>query len=170
MPTLPIWLAAHGVLVGIAALVLVGMDPRTGPSWVFSVGPFALGLAQATVLYRRLPLWAALLWPLVTTLGFALSMVFVWFIYIALGGCFGLCQAGLLAAGRVRGWFLWPMISGASWWAGLAAWVLFERARAMLGDAGPPCHGLAVAVVLLPYALGTGLALRWMDRRSAPTP
>ena len=55
MPTLPIWLAAHGVLVGIAALVLLGMDSRTGPVLVFAVGPFVVGLALRWMDRRSAP-------------------------------------------------------------------------------------------------------------------
>lgn len=169
MPTLPIWLGSHVVLIGIAALLLRLVDPQQAPGWMIALGPFGLGLVQAAVLYRRLPLWAALLWPLATALGFTLSTVLVWFMYLGLGAGFGLCQAGLLAAGRVRGCFLWPMISGASWLSGLAAWGLFERARSTLGDSGRPSPGVALAVVVLPYALGTGLAWRWMGRRPLST-
>jgi hypothetical protein len=170
MPTLPIWLAAHAVLVGIIATVLLFVDSETGYGLLNLAGPFALGLAQATVLYRRLPLWATLLWPFATALGFKLSMVLVWFIFFALGGCFGLCQAGLLAAGRVRGWFLWPIISGASWVVGLVALMLLEKARVTFSDSDRPSPDFALLIMLLPYAFGTGMALHfWMGRPPPPT-
>lgn len=170
MPTLPIWLAAHAGLVGIVATVLTFVDSETGHGLLNLAGPFALGLAQATVLYRRLPLWSTLLWPFATALGFKLSMVLVWFMFFALGGCFGLCQAGLLAAGRFRGWFLWPMISAFSWLVGVALTMIFEKLHAIFTPTPRPAYEVVLLLMLLPYALGTGMALHfWMGRPPPPT-
>jgi len=89
---------------------------------------------------------------------------------IVLGGCFGLCQAGLLAAGRVREWFLWPMISGASWVLGLVAFMLFEKVRVTLSDSNRPGPDFTLLIMVLPYAFGTGMALHfWLGHRPSST-
>lgn len=167
-PTVPapnflLWLGVHLVLALGIALLNVAV-PDKGPGWAIAMGPLGLGLAQAAVLGRRLPVWARILWPLATALGFALSTVFVWFMHAALGLCLGICQAGLLAAGRFRGWLLWPLVSGASWLSVLSASAFVAGAiEAMTGNRG--AHNRFVVVLpLLGHALGTGAALRWMGR------
>jgi hypothetical protein len=163
-PGLLRWLGVHGVLVGMAVL-LIQAFPSQGLAWVVVGGPFGLGVFQATVLRRLLPFWAVILWPLATASGFVLSMPFAWFLYHFLGLGFGLGQAGLLAAGGIRGWLLWPVISGASWFSGLMTWGLGIRKVFPQDPTDRATDGLTWVWVLLVYALGTGLALRWMGRR-----
>jgi hypothetical protein len=160
-PRLSRWLGVHGVLIGMAVM-LIQAFPRQGLGWVVVAGPFGLGVIQAAVLSRSLPVWAVVLWPLATAAGFPLStMVFGWFLYPLLGLGFGLVQSGLLAAGGFRRWLLWPVISGASWFSALMA------SELALGN-GFKQDPTAWVWVVFVYALGTGLALRWMGRRPIP--
>lgn len=160
-------MGVHGVLMGMVVL-LIQMFPSQGLAWVVVGGPFVLGVFQAAVLRRWLPIWAVILWPLATESGHLLSMRFGWFVYYFLGLGFGLGQAGLLAAAGFRGWLLWPVISGASWLLPLMIWSLGIRTIIPHESTERDTEGLTWVWVLWVYALGTGLALRWMARRPVP--
>jgi hypothetical protein len=141
------------------AVLLIQAFPKQGLGWLVVAGPCGLGLFQAALLRRCLPVWVVVLWPLATAAGFPLSTkVFGWFLYPLLGLGFGLVQSGLLAAGGFRRWILWPVISGASWFSALMVWELGLRNVF-------PQDPAAWVWVVFAYALGTGLALRWMGRR-----
>jgi hypothetical protein len=152
------------------AVLLIQAFPKQGLGWVVVVvGPFGLGVFQAALLRRCLPVWAVVLWPLATAAGMPLSTgVFGWFLYPLLGLGFGLAQSGLLAAGGFRRWLLWPVISGASWFSALMAWGLGLRKVFPQDTTDRDTDGLTWVWVVFVYALGTGLALRWMGRRPTP--
>lgn len=166
MPPFSLWLGGHLALISAAAL-LVQVYAREGLGWVVVCGPSCLGLVQAAVLWRRLPTWAAILWPVATAFGGVLSVGFGWFLYFGVGLCLGVCQAGLLGAARFRWWFLWPVISGLSWLSVLVVpWaftLLFPTPVSSVDSASI----LSLAMGLIGYAFSTGLALQWMGRRSA---
>ena len=109
----------------------------------------------------------AVLWPVATAFGGVVSMLFVWFMYHLLGLCLGVCQAGLLRAGRFRGWFLWPLVSGLSWVIALQPWFMITSATSTSTGANAVSHGVGWVLVLVCYSISTGLALRWMGRRPA---
>lgn len=166
-PSLWTWLGIHVAWVS-AAGVFLWAHPKDGLAWVVLVwGPWGLGLAQAVALWRRLPTWAVALWPVATGLGFVLSMALAWFTYVAMGLCLGLCQAALLAAGRFRGGWLWPLASGLSWGSALLAWGSIAPYLAPSHPQAGSIDPLGYAQSVLVYALGTGWALRWMARRPA---
>jgi hypothetical protein len=165
MPPLWLWLGGHLALISAGVLVAEAYS-KEGLSWVVVCGPSCLGLVQAAVLWRHLPVWVAILWPVATTFGGILSVGFGWFLYLGVGLCVGVCQAGLLAAARFRWWFLWPVISGLSW---LLAVIVSLALPLVLptptGSDGPTL--LSCAVGLVGHAFSTGLALQWMGRRPA---
>jgi len=63
---------------------------------------------------------------------------------------------------------LWPVISGASWLSALMIWSLGIRTIFPHESIERDTEGLTWVWVLWVYALGTGLALRWMARRPVP--
>lgn len=166
VPSLSLWLGVHLGWMAVA-VVLAGAFSKQGLAWIVAVGPFCLGVAQAAVLWRRLPVWAAVLWPFATATGGAVSTVFIWFMYHLLGLCLGVCQAGLLGAGRFRAWFLWPLVSGLSWGLALQGWFLITSLSSASTGVNTVSHGVGWVLVLVCYSISTGLALQWMGRRPA---
>jgi hypothetical protein len=160
------WLGAHLGLIAVAA-GLVEAFSKQGLAWIVVVGPFCLGVAQAAMLWRRLPVWAAVLWPMATAMGWVASTVFAWFMYHLLGLCLGVCQAGLLGVGRFRGWFLWPLVSGLSWGLALQGWFLITSLSSTSTVVNTVSHGVGWVLALVCYSISTGLALKWMGRRPA---
>lgn len=163
-PNLFVWLGVYLAVIAGAA-VLVEAYPKQGLAWVVVVGPLCLGSAQAAALWRSLPIWGTVLWPVATALGGIVSMSSAWFMYWLMGLGFGGFQAGLLRAGHFRGWFLWPLVSGLSWGCALLASSMISPM--ISGSPGPNAVSNRVGwvLVLVCYSVSTGLALHWMGRR-----
>lgn len=169
-PTLSLWLGAHLAFIAVGALLALALRKDT-QVWLTTFGPLGLGIAQATALHRRLPIWALILWPLATACGFVSSMILGWFTYFGFGFFSGVFQTGLLAAGRFRFFWLWPWISGGVWLLAFLGYLaIIEGSKLSLSVSAGLLGGLVFSMTLLVYALLTGLALRWMDRRTAPAP
>ncbi|MSU27811.1 MAG: DUF393 domain-containing protein [Pedosphaera sp.] len=170
----PFWL--RWTLVHVAALggmhwALVALGQKH--SFMFTPYPAALLLGVVQPFLLRDSVRWAWMWPALTLAAAALTWVVNWYSPLLLGLVMGLLQWPLLAAGNFRRTFLWPLLGGLAWAAGLLAswWLINPMLGAGFGETPPASRPFRDACALafhgLCFGAATGYALALM--RPAPT-
>lgn len=140
--------------------------PPPAPSLLLGLAPALLGLIQWAVLHPQLQRWGWF-WIPACYLGVGFAFLGMWWFLLCLGLGWGLAQAPLLAAARLRRTWLWVPASGLGWAGGLLLGGSLDVVAP--GPAGDPLRLLLLhSVALLIYSLTTAAALTSMGAWTAP--
>lgn len=169
-PTFQFWLGwalFHAFSLGGAAWTLLAL----GEWKMWMLTPYGAAMALAIgqpLLLREHGHWLWL-WPILTLLGGWLTYVYNWYFPVGLGLLLGLAQWPLLLMIGFRRTFLWPLICGIAWSAGLMlTWVSFKTRM----DQAPnlPVSHTSCSLTLGLFGLLYGAVTGWAFALMRPKP